>query len=329
MPVHNAARFLAEAIDSILQQSFTDFELLILDDGSTDESAAIIRAYTDPRIRFYQHEKNLGITPTLNRGIGLAATDIVARMDGDDIAYPQRLQKQYDYLLAHADCALVSCQARVVSEERQCLRQDAFKSEYYYYNLIFESWIYHPTIMFRKKAVEDIGGYTADYSEEFELFWQLSRKHKMHNLPEVLLDYRITHKSEQHIQKDNRHYLAQHQQVLRNLQHYAGKEILIPASYIECYRHNFEPLLKEGSVREIVSCLQLLDTLTARILETPNPNRQPLMIARAAHYKREFIKSNFIQKLPRLKAFYLIFKTRSWRPLLKIIKSRLKRVATV
>ena len=106
MPVYNAERFLAEAIESVLQQTFTQFEFLIIDDGSTDSSPEIVRSYSDPRIRFLQNEQNLGITATLNKGIELAQADLIARMDADDICYPDRLQKQMEFVAAHPDGAL-------------------------------------------------------------------------------------------------------------------------------------------------------------------------------------------------------------------------------
>src|SRR5688572_29034662 len=115
MPVYNAASFLREAIESILQQTFRDFEFLIIDDGSTDESIAIVQAYKDPRIRFLQNDANVGIAATLNRGIEMASCELIARMDADDISYPTRLQKQYDYMTLNPMCALLSTACRVVT----------------------------------------------------------------------------------------------------------------------------------------------------------------------------------------------------------------------
>ena len=137
MPVYNAEKFLAEAIDSILQQSFSDFEFIIIDDCSTDSSVAIIESYKDARIRLYRNNVNSGISYSLNRGIELATTELIARMDADDVSYPQRLQIQYDYLLAHPECAMVSSLARMITEEKGVIRIDDFKSELYYYNLTF------------------------------------------------------------------------------------------------------------------------------------------------------------------------------------------------
>lgn len=328
MPVYNAEKFLAEAIDSVLKQSFNDFEFLILDDSSSDRSISIIESYTDPRIRFYRNEQNLGISATLNKGISLATSPLIARMDADDICYPERLQKQWEYLQANPHCALVSSWVRVIAENGDFVRQDDFKSPYYYYNLTFECWIYHPTIVFRKEAVQQIGGYTVPYSEDFELFWQLSRKFKIYNLPEVLLDYRVTSQSLHQVQKKSEYNIAQHQQVLRNLQYYAGESLQVSEACIECLRHNFIPLLKQANVHDILSCLKILDAITKKILETPNPNRDPGAIAEAAHYKHLFIITFYIRHLPPLKALHLISKTNSWNYITKNIKNRLKRMAT-
>src|ERR1019366_6676511 len=119
------------------------FEFLIVDDCSTDNSVNIIESYCDSRIRFYKNEKNLGISATLNKGIELATTELIARMDSDDISYPERLQKQYDFISANPDGALYSCWVRVIDQENRFIREDNFKSPYYYYNLTFICWIYH------------------------------------------------------------------------------------------------------------------------------------------------------------------------------------------
>ena len=94
MPVFNGEKYLREAIDSILNQTLTDFEFLIIDDGSRDNCVQIISSYSDPRIKFVRNDTNLGISKTLNRGIEMASAEYIARMDADDISYPTRLQKQ-------------------------------------------------------------------------------------------------------------------------------------------------------------------------------------------------------------------------------------------
>ncbi len=138
MPVYNASRFLKEAIESILQQTFTDFEFIIIDDCSTDNSVAIIKSYKDDRIQLYFNDKNSGISYTLNKGIKLANAEWIARMDSDDISYPERLQKQHDFILQHPDGDLFSCWVNVVDQDKKFIRQDLFESRFYYYNLYFK-----------------------------------------------------------------------------------------------------------------------------------------------------------------------------------------------
>ena len=108
MPVYNGLPYLPHAIESVLDQTFTDFEFLIINDASTDDSFACIRSYKDPRIRLVCNETNLGQTRTLNKGLELAQGPFIARLDQDDIAYPKRLAKQVAYLDANPEVALVA-----------------------------------------------------------------------------------------------------------------------------------------------------------------------------------------------------------------------------
>lgn len=325
MPVYNAEKYLAEAIDSILQQTFEDFEFLIIDDGSSDRSVAIVQSYTDPRIRFVQNEQNMGISETLNKGIQLSAADYIARMDADDISYPERLEKQMVYMLAHPSCAMVSSLVRVIAEDGQFVRQDAFESAYFYYNLTFICWIYHPTVLYRKSAVTEVGMYAVPYAEDFELFWQLSRKFAFYNLPEVLLDYRVTKQSLHQVLKKKEYAEAQQEQLLRNFRYFAGQQYTLPKNCVECLQHNFPPLLAEQSVNSILSCVRELDFLTACILEKENVNRDTAAIRQAAAYKKQFIVEYFARNLPRLKGVELLIRMGYYKLLLHIICSHLFR----
>jgi glycosyltransferase involved in cell wall biosynthesis len=107
MSVYNGEEHLREAIDSILNQTYKNFEFLIIDDGSTDGSVNIIRSYLDPRIRLIKNKKNIGITRSLNKGLKLARGEYIARMDDDDIAFPERLEKQVRFLNEHVNVGLV------------------------------------------------------------------------------------------------------------------------------------------------------------------------------------------------------------------------------
>ncbi len=98
MSVYNGDMYLKEAIESILNQTFTDFEFLIINDGSIDKSEKVIKSYSDKRIRYYKNSKNLGLAASLNKGVGLSKAKYLARMDGDDVSYPNRLEKQVNFM---------------------------------------------------------------------------------------------------------------------------------------------------------------------------------------------------------------------------------------
>lgn len=324
MPVYNAERFLAAAIESILSQTFTDFEFMIIDDCSTDSSVQIIHSYKDPRISFYQNKKNLGISSTLNKGIELAQTALVVRMDSDDISYPDRLLKQYEFILKHPDGALYSCEVRVVDQNGVFIRRDNFKSEYYYYNLTFICWIYHSTVIFRKKAVQDVGMYTVPYAEDFELFWQLSRKYKIYNIPEVLLDYRVTDQSLHQVIKKKEYEEARRKQVLRNFRYYAGENYTIPKKIVECLQHNFQPLLDEKSIPGVIACIRELDFLSACILRKENVNRDKNDIEAAAFSKRKFIILFFVNEFTLINGWLLLIKLKEFAILERQLKNKIK-----
>ena len=115
MPVYNGEKYLRESVDSILNQTFTDFELLIINDGSTDSSMEILNSYSDSRIRIVTNEVNLRLIKTLNKGIDLATGEYIARMDCDDIADPKRLEIQLQYMEKHPDVAVCGTGVKAVS----------------------------------------------------------------------------------------------------------------------------------------------------------------------------------------------------------------------
>ena len=325
MPVYNAERFLSEAIDSILHQTLTNFEFLIIDDGSTDNSLKIINSYRDQRIILVRNGTNLGITASLNKGIELAKGHLIARMDADDISYPDRLQKQYDYLNQHPDCAMVSTLARVITEDKQTVYIDKTNSNYYYYNLTFCSPIYHSSVMYRKTAVQDVGMYTVPYSEDFELFWLLSRKYKIYNLPEVLLDYRDNTQSLHQVTKRNEYAEAAFNQTTRNLQYYAGENYTVLKDFVNCFQYDVEPLLKQNKIGSIVKWLRELEFITERIINTENVNREIKSIREAALYKRRFTLSLILKQLPRSKSVLLLLRLGEFGMLLNRLKYFIKR----
>lgn len=195
MPVYNGAAYLREAIDSILAQTFGDFELLILNDGSTDDSAAIARSYGDPRIRVHDNPRNLKLIATLNLGLALARGRYVARMDGDDIAHPERLARQVAFLDDHPEVGVVGCWLETFGDTHVQLRAPTAPNEIRVH-LLFGNVVPHPGVMFRR-ALAEPPFYEAEFphAEDYAAWQRLSAHTKIANLPEFLLRYRVSAQS--------------------------------------------------------------------------------------------------------------------------------------
>jgi hypothetical protein len=197
MPVYNAEKFLAEAIESILAQTYRNFEFLIINDGSTDSSLSIIEKYSkqDKRIRVVSRA-NKGLVRTLNEGLKLAKTAYLARMDADDVALKQRLEKQIKYLEANPDCVVVGASFESIREDgsslgrHYCFINDATIR----HALPLEGCIPHPTAMYRLQTVLGIGGYDNNYfpAEDYDLWRRLAYAGRLQNLETPLLKYRLS-----------------------------------------------------------------------------------------------------------------------------------------
>lgn len=200
MPVHNVEKHLAAALDSILAQTFTDFELLVIDDCSTDGTAALLDRYTDPRIVRTRNERNLGLVETLNRGIDRARGAYIARMDGDDVCLPDRLAAQVAYLDAHPDTVLVGTKFVHVDDDDGYVfggmeappPPEPGTPGYLRWSLLWMTSIQHPTAMFRRESLGDLR-YDADYftAEDYDLWARLGRVGDVARLPGVHLRYRV------------------------------------------------------------------------------------------------------------------------------------------
>lgn len=195
IPVYNQERYVAEAIDSVLAQTFADFELLVIDDGSTDRSLEIISTYTDPRIRVARNPGNRGVPWTRNRGLDLARGEYIAMLDSDDIAAPERLARQVAFLDAHPDVALVGSEKSTVDtagktvDKGMKLRPTA--PDEIAAQLLFRCRITQTSIMARSAIMRRFR-YDERFvvSQDFELFARLSCVYPLANLPDVLVAFR-------------------------------------------------------------------------------------------------------------------------------------------
>jgi hypothetical protein len=192
MPVFNGGDYLRPAIESLLVQTMRDFELLVVDDGSTDGSGDVARSYGDPRIRVIENGRNLGLTASLNRGLREARAALVARQDADDLSVPSRLEAQAELLDRRTEIALLGSQAGVIDAAgrdagyiaRSC-EHDSIRWE-----LLFDNAFVHTSVMFRREVVlGELGGYDVGhrYGEDFALWSRLVRTHVSANTDRVLV----------------------------------------------------------------------------------------------------------------------------------------------
>jgi glycosyltransferase involved in cell wall biosynthesis len=202
MPVFNGEHYLTEAIDSILAQTFSDLEFLIVDDGSTDATPDILAQYVadDRRVRVLRNEANCGIVDSLNRGLDEARASLIARMDADDISLPERLERQYLFLNQHPDVGLLGTWAQIWREGQKTSRRHSpsLTDIRLRFELLFNNPFVHSSIMMRKKVAVAVGGYRFEqppYPEDYDLWSRMARITKMANIPEPLQIYRETESS--------------------------------------------------------------------------------------------------------------------------------------
>ncbi len=193
MPVYNAENFLRKAIDSILGQTYTDFEFLIINDGSIDQSRNIIDSYNDERIKIIENEKNRGLIFSLNRAIDNASGKYIARMDADDISMPDRFEKQITFLESYSDIALLGSSAIIIDESGQEKKvTNVIESSHLIFTqLFFESPFFHTSVMGRTPVFREFK-YNDNYyvAEDYYLWSQIAMKYKLANLNEPLIKYR-------------------------------------------------------------------------------------------------------------------------------------------
>ncbi len=197
LPVLNAATYLRAALRSLSEQSFSDYELVVIDDGSTDQSGAIIdaAAQLDPRVRVIRNKMSIGMGHVFNLGLFAAKGEYVARMDGDDVAHPERLARQVAFLDAHPEVVVVGAQVELIDVSgsvvgtRSYLVDDGPLRR----AMARVSPFAHPVTMFRRELAVHLGGYDVRYApaEDLHLWVRLAKCGLMANLPDVLLRYRV------------------------------------------------------------------------------------------------------------------------------------------
>ncbi len=241
MSVYNGANYLQESVESILAQTFTNFEFIIINDGSTDNTWEILTKYADQdkRIILIQNKENIGLTKSLNKGIELAHGEYVARQDADDISLPERFEKQV-VLLEHPEIVLVSCNLESINSEGHStgkLERACDRDLVPWYLLFYNRLAGHSQVVFKRETIRSLGGYCENrrYSQDYELWCRLGKVGKIAVLPEVLLQQRIHSKSIS-VEKGSEQKAYSLNQVRHNIKQLIGKEIsLEEAEDLRCF----------------------------------------------------------------------------------------------
>ena len=202
LPVFNGAQYLREAIDSVLAQSLQDFELIIVDDASTDDSLAIARSYEAEHVRIVELQSNLGLAAALNAGMATASAPLIARQDQDDISHPRRLQRQVDLLDANPHVILVGAWARIISQNEEGdwvvtgSHRHPVDNDELHLRLLWNNPFVHSAVVFRRESWVAVGGYGDDsldhFPEDFDLWSRMAALGGLANVGEELLTYRQT-----------------------------------------------------------------------------------------------------------------------------------------
>lgn len=225
MPAYNAEKYIGEAIDSILAQTFVDFEFIILNDCSTDRTEEIILSYCDPRIVYLKNEKNLGVAATLNRGLDLACGEYIARMDADDISLPERFAKQVAYLDKHGSTAVLGTALELFDENGVISsRWSSVDAKQMKVDLFFSCGLAHPSVMMRRDVVQSFGGYDVRFEglEDYHLWCRISGRYDVVTLPDLLFRYRV------HSAQVTQNPSAKHRERMRRLKTWQLEQLGLP-----------------------------------------------------------------------------------------------------
>jgi glycosyltransferase involved in cell wall biosynthesis len=277
MAVYNGERFLSEAIKSILNQTFSDFEFLIINDGSTDRTPDILLSYQDPRIRIVRNDGNIGLTKSLNLGLALARGEYIARQDADDISYSERLERQISFMRKNPHVAVLGTQVNYLHGDgrrpkfvRPGKPVSALAAKFC---LMFSppNPVNHPTVMFRKSIIGGkYRGYDTNYvvGQDADLWCRVAMKYVIQNLPETLVTMRIHSSS---VTADTDHPRRQgHHAIWKRRRSEVMKRVLdrtdVPQEWVETWEDIRDPT-QSPDVDAVLNFVRAVDTLREMFYE--------------------------------------------------------------
>ena len=251
LPVKNGSDYISDAINSLLSQTFGNFELIVIDDGSTDQTAQIVKGYGDPRITLVSQE-NQGVSKATNRGFTMARGKYITRHDHDDISLPTRLEKQVQYLENHLECYFVGTWAQIWEGDiptNRIHRHPTKPGEIAFF-LLFNSPFVHTSCLYRREVFDGTNGYTTNEDrvppEDYEYFSRISRLYEMANIPEALVVYREVPNSMSSMLRSNQR--AAKEKFIFNLARISSENLAFTSGIkgVSQYTQNFGDLIHHG-----------------------------------------------------------------------------------
>jgi hypothetical protein len=244
---YNGERFLRPAIESILNQTFRDFELIVIDDCSTDSTLQILEAFRDERMRVVRNQRNLGIAETFNNGIAVAGGEYVALQDHDDVSLPTRLECQVAFLDRHAQVGMVGSDCNIIDEAGTIspgwpVKYDDTQLKW---ALLWRCPFFHTSVMVRRRDIEEVGGYSSDpeyrFAEDYDLMSRVAIRHAVANIPQQLGCWRM-HKTSASHQNVSQQAAAARSISQRNICHLLGWDRIDPVCWQGVERFLFHPV---------------------------------------------------------------------------------------
>ena len=234
MTVYNGAEYLNASVQSIINQTFEDFEFLIINDCSTDDSIKIIKSFNDKRITIHNNEKNLGQTKSLNIGLKLVKGKYVARMDADDMAFPLWLEKLLKFFEKHQEYAAIGSQAIVIDSTGKRKKTRTVPGSYHeiFFRIFFDSPMNHVSVLLNKELILRNGGYDEEFkiTQDYELWSSLIRNnYSITNIPDTLVSYRVHENSKGVVEADKRGLEENSKIIFKNINFFTNMQI----TYVE------------------------------------------------------------------------------------------------
>lgn len=193
LPVYNGSGTIEDAIRSILEQTFEDLELLVMNDGSTDDTGVLVDAFTDPRIRVFHLPQNIGRSEARNAGLAKARAPYIAMIDADDLAYPERIERQFIFMEQHPHIGLCGAWAHVEDERGYRIEwRQPLTDEHIRRSIVRSNTFIHCTVLVRKSVLEKLGGFDKQFepAEDYDLYLRVASQYSVANLPCALASYR-------------------------------------------------------------------------------------------------------------------------------------------